>query len=254
MSRKNKQKIKEPIKSHLPLEFQNEGELWNYFKDKWNHVNPWGAIKKTGQLKDPSEVARIKKNIALALLLPDLGQRPRMRSMLDLYPQQLTITITQDSLNTFKEIQVPVPINRLSVNREKAWVIEITRVQRAVGLGVFSLAATGNEVSDLQLATTEIGSIDYTDTTVFYMDRVGVRVLDDNSNEGSIATAVFNPETIMYDMTTEGKGFLVGTDSIFAGFITSSASAVATAVMKVWYKFTEVGLAEYIGMIQGQMD
>jgi hypothetical protein len=49
-----------------------------------------------------------------------------------------------------------------------------------------------------------------------------------------------------------GHGVLVATDSIFIGAATTSYAGAATFYARVFYRFKEVTLQEYIGIVQSQ--
>jgi len=56
-----------------------------------------------------------------------------------------------------------------------------------------------------------------------------------------------------FDMTTGGgRGFLIATDSIFAQVGSASLGSAQVARYKIWYRFVDVGLQEYIGIVQQQ--
>jgi len=49
-----------------------------------------------------------------------------------------------------------------------------------------------------------------------------------------------------------GHGVLVATDQIYCQISSSSTGAAQTCAGKIWYRWKNVGLAEYIGIVQSQ--
>lgn len=222
-----------------------------------NHLNGiWDRMKTgltPGQEKDPEKIKKLKSDIALRLLMPGLGAE-RMGSRLDEFPQVLTVSGVQPAVNGFLEIQVPLAINRLSVTRGKAWVVEILKIfPSSVVSGYLNPlpSADGFQEEFWQASTSRIGAIDFTDPTVFANDRRG-KIISVETLVGFVYQ--FIPEWPAYSLETNGRGYLVGVDNIFLAYDTLSFTAVNGPVWKIHYRFAEVGLAEYVGMVEGQQE
>ena len=71
---------------------------------------------------------------------------------------------------------------------------------------------------------------------------------------GPLSTGVDNRiGPIEFDITDgAGHGFLVATDQIYMQVFTNGATATATVRVKMLYRWKNVSLAEYIGIVQGQ--
>lgn len=232
--------------------WKTEEDVIRYFKDRWEEINPYGEHEKQGQLKDPKEIDRFKRDLALKLLVPStLGARRRRTMTVDSFPQQLTIVNAISAANTYTQIETGVPINRLSVEDDKAWVIEISKIQLSCGLGSFDLGASELEEILIQLSTSSLTTINIGDPTVFWFHRSGVRIREITAASG--ITAVWNPESLMYDLTVNGRGILVATDSVFCGIDSLNLASAFTAVLKIYYKYVQIGIAEYVGIVQGQV-
>lgn len=232
---------------------KTEEDIHRYFKDRWNEINPYGEHKKPGQLKDAKMIDRFKRDLALKLLVPStLGARRRSPMSVDLFPQQITVANAISAANTYTQIEVPVPINRLSVEDDKAWVIDVSKIQISMGVSSFDLGATELEEVLAQLSTSPLtAGINLTDSTVFWFHRVAVRIREITAASG--ITVIWNPESIMYDLTVNGKGIIVATDSMFFGIDSLNLSGTFTAVLKIYYKYVQIGIEEYVGIVQGQI-
>lgn len=226
-------------------------------KEVINHLNGiWEQMKTglgSGQEKDPERVNQVKKEIALRLLMPSLGAT-RMGSMLDRYPQILTVTFAQATANAFTEEQVPLAINRLSVSRNKAWVVEILKVFPSTVISQYlNPVPSADAVLEefWQISTSRLGALAFTDPTTFACMRRG-NVVTVETLVGFQTT--FIEEWTPYDLQSGGHGFLVGTDSIFVSYDSVNFTGIVGPVFKIHYRFTEVGLAEYVGMVEGQQE
>jgi len=197
--------------------------------------------------------AEVLQKLFYKIMVPGINEYRRAPSSMDMYPQTLTITVKQATANTFTIVEVPLAINRLSVNEGMAWVIEICRVNWTSGIGMYNLTTAVTQSIVASLSTQEQSvTTDLTDANVFWFARAGV-----NHREISavgIAAVSFPRETQSDDLTSEGKGFLIGADQIYATFDTTGMASANTLVLKVFYRFREVGLAEYIGIVQGEED
>lgn len=161
----------------------------------------------------------------------------------DVNPQILNLVVTQSAADTTTTGEAPLPIPRgYSSKKGKAIVFEILRVVY-VFADFTPLAA--NAFLSATLSTTG-ASIATEDPEVFSVSSI----------DGIFATAVGfqffarKHEDVLHDGA--GHGFLVATDNVFLS-LRSLATAVAnTVVAKIYYRFKEVSLQEYIGIVQGQ--
>lgn len=160
----------------------------------------------------------------------------------DVNPQFLTATVTQTAADTTTTQQVNVPIQRLP-NTGRAQVLEILSVKynhRNVGL----VAASRVNVF---ISTASFG----TTATNYGEPRVFSCYADDIDLVTSGATTTFFPfEDDLED--SAGHGFLVATDQIFIQCNSANTTAANIVDVKFYYRWKNVTLAEYIGIVQGQ--
>ena len=237
---KKKTKSKEIVSSKPPTQKE--------FRDGINSI--WKKMRSGMHVAqvDENERDKVMKKLFFRIYMPSVNEEYRTGSYMDKYPQILTIEVSQAETDEFVEIEVPLAINRLSVNEGKAWVIEITRIQSMYDYGVFDASDTPQQIIS-QLSTKELGAISFPDSTTFFINRVSGM---DAGSGGSLGHEFMGPQN--FDMTSEGKGFLIGSDSIFAAIDSENLPGATTMVLKVFYRFTEVGLAEYVGIVQGEED
>lgn len=168
----------------------------------------------------------------------------------DVSPQLLTMVNVMTVANTYKEVQVPLPVNRYFAGKSKAIVIEILRLFFDLSEVDANPPAVGGIISiQAQLSTASLTGINAGDSRVFVKAEKIVRGAF--TAAGSYATGATDPITI--DLTDgAGHGFLVAGDQIFFGLGTSGFTAAGSGVIKALYRFKEIGLDEYIGIVQGQ--
>ncbi len=159
----------------------------------------------------------------------------------DVYPQFMSFSITESAANTFTTQRIQLPVAR-QPGAKKITVIELLQVL-------------------FQPVGEEFANGDIWDTGLFFRDETVLPALSDPNvfflkqrrittiTTGSIVTE--EPSVQRYD-TGGGRGILLATDSIFVGIVGASQSAAITAHYKLLYRFVEVGLQEYIGIVQAQ--
>lgn len=162
-----------------------------------------------------------------------------------------------DPGGTFATTSVPIPIQRLNGNRgSTAQVMEILKAELSSGAAVtFTQSAAADDTLDVYLTTRSFGS-----TEPNAADHDGNVISDWHIKTSSVGTAanVFGPNVI-FPMTNDltdgaGHGILIATDNIFVGVIQTGAAAPITGslVVRVLYRWKNVPIQEYIGIVQSQ--
>lgn len=171
----------------------------------------------------------------------------------DVNPQLLTLTaLTLTATDTFTIQQQSIPITRIPARGGKAVVMEVLKVyfdMPAPSGGNFT--ATGQTIlAYVQLSTSRVGLIDSTDPNVFAFSDTDTRGA---FTAGGSYAYTQNNSPVVIDLTDgAGHGLLVATDSLFFSANTVNYSVAATFVCKILYRFKEVKLEEYIGIVQSQ--
>lgn len=159
----------------------------------------------------------------------------------DTNPQLLTTTITQPAADTAITTEIPIPIARFQQKKGKAIVFEVLGI--AYYLTDFAAIAAQANVR-CSLATADVTGVD------------APQVFDQFRVDGIFATAVgfqYYPLTQYVDLSDgAGHGFLVATDNIFATLQSTATGLANVITVKVKYRFKEVGLTEYLGIVAGQ--
>lgn len=169
----------------------------------------------------------------------------------DVSPQLMSAINTMPSANTANEIRIPLPISRFTVkNTTRVVVLEVLKVYWNLPRVDANNAVGGdNIVSTGQLSTVAGLGIALNDPrTLVYADKQ-----DRGSFTAGGTYQSVQVDPVIVDMTDgAGHGVLIGVDSLFFTVSTLGFSAAANFGVKLLYRFKEVGLQEYIGIVQQQ--
>lgn len=167
----------------------------------------------------------------------------------DVNPQQMTVRVTQSAADTFTSVSLPNPVPRYPGANNRAVVLEVLRVD-FYNENTFYIAGNANifaalSTRQLPAAATGATAFEEPSTFAFYNERTlfataaGFTVLRDN-----IQTVNLTDEA--------GHGHLVATDNIQFACGSTSTGIVNTISAKITYRMKEIGLAEYVGIVQSQ--
>lgn len=170
----------------------------------------------------------------------------------DVNPQVLTISVAQSAANTGTAIAINLPIPRYPTTQNKNLVIEALGVQYFhLNREVTALPATS--VGDCITLTTRPnapGTIqeqlsDPRTISEFYVF---------NSHVGGVAAQDIELQSMAWDDLTDeaGHGILIATDVLYVALQSFNRGLPMLAVVKLLYRWKEVGLSEYIGIVQSQ--
>lgn len=170
----------------------------------------------------------------------------------DVNPQWFRMTDTNPAATpAYADTPVALPIQRLPT-AGKAQVIEILKV-------AWGLAAVNSAINDAAtdsvfcgyLTTRSYGTTEPTSAT-------GGGVIDyfqidvTTATQASIMNNVF---PIIHDLTDgAGHGVIVGTDQMFLGSVQTADTNPIAGLIRCWflYRFKNVPVTEYIGIVQSQ--
>lgn len=165
----------------------------------------------------------------------------------DVNPQFYSITIVQTAADTAITQAYPVPIPRYPGSANRAIVMEILSVTFTVD-DLVNVANTQSIVCVLSTATVANSAfaalIDPHTIAQFNLDflfatAAGFQFTDARVNK--------------LDLTDEaGHGILVGTDNLFLTMFTANTGRTNSINARIKYRMKEVGLAEYVGIVQSQ--
>lgn len=172
--------------------------------------------------------------------------------------QRLTVPVGGNISN--QEVDIILPINRFSPTRGRSIIVEILKVfwdldspTGSVGLSGSSTQIGRGFLSTSRFMASTSTPLNHEHPSIFAEGGWNQRIHHGTSAE-SWATMMVEP--IVSDLTDgAGHGFLVATDRIWltGQTVGQNINAVDWHVsVKILYRFKEVALEEYIGIVQGQ--
>lgn len=171
----------------------------------------------------------------------------------DVNPQTYTIVVDNGSVTGNGTKPFPVPIPRYPGTATRAVVMEILKVEWSLPGGITTTGANGDGFSiSATLATNGTAGTNVGDSTVFSSFRRNWTVL----NASLVGFQIFSPSQEEDDDLTDGAGhgYLVATDTIYLSYNQTVTNWIVSSglICKVFYRMKEVGLTEYIGIVQSQ--
>ena len=172
----------------------------------------------------------------------------------DVNPQFMSLGCTMAVANTTQVFAFGVPIQRINPARpQKAITMEILKVMwQAPALGPIGAAAETAQSVQSYIATSDPGVTAVTTLANphvvdgFFKEREGAFTA-----AGTYASTDDSVE--VHDLTDgSGHGVLIATDNIYIQVASTALAAVKTVNLKILYRWKEVELVEYIGIVQSQ--
>lgn len=170
----------------------------------------------------------------------------------DVSPQLFHMRATQTAADTTTTETFPVPIQRLPFGN-RAQVMEVLKAYFVTtSLPAIASATEIQDVIQIFITTTSFG----TTATNFGEPRVFAHYVK-NQRGAFTAAGTYgmtqDDEPFQLDLTDgAGHGILVATDNIFMQIASSGTGASNTANVKLLYRWKNVPLQEYIGIVQSQ--
>lgn len=169
----------------------------------------------------------------------------------DVNPQILTCpTITLAAgADVSDELAINLPISRVGTKGTKVTVFELLKIQFSQPTVQAEPPAATNYLEISYLATGPGTNGAFSNPRVITQDTVNVRIQDSGA---SFAYAIGTSPWI--DLTDgAGHGILIGADVIYFGARHFNLTVTSTWGCKMLYRYKEVGITEYIGMVQQQV-
>lgn len=173
----------------------------------------------------------------------------------DVNPQWYKLTVQMTAADTDTTAIFPLPTYRLQNSSGRSWVMEILKIQWDTSLQVIS--ANGTYGTLVTLATMQTTTLNLPQLkaqgAVIDFDQPTVAVF--NAAAGSTFTSGVRPHPELHDLTDgDGHGMLVATDRLFLRIqnVSTLQTVANNSNCNVLYRWKEVSLEEYIGLVQSQ--
>lgn len=169
----------------------------------------------------------------------------------DVNPQFMNIAWVPASAGTTETIGVVAPISRMATHEGRANVMEILKVFFQVpAISVLASATEINRTFRAMLSTQSHGA------TLTGMEAPDVFATCWMCHQGAFSAGgtygETQPEVYVVDLTDgAGHGVLIATDTIHTQ-LAGTASLATSFRCKILYRVKEVGMMEYIGIVQSQ--
>jgi hypothetical protein len=174
------------------------------------------------------------------------------RGRRDQYPQTFLVDLTQPSVDGAILATVNLPVPRIPT-ANKATILEISAIEYYFPIWVPSIT-TGQTSHLMVIVSTDERTIDMTDPVPYISNGHTIDAVDLHIHPGTAAaplsSAIF---PLRHELETkDGHGVLVATDRLFISLDTINFPTATKAVVKVYYRYVEVSVQEYVGIIQSQ--
>lgn len=171
----------------------------------------------------------------------------------DVNPQFMSGSVTLSAANTFTEVQIALPVARpITGGTNKTTIVEILKIfVDWANLDLDAAAATTrSQIATFTTITQTTAPFGLENPrTIMRFEHI---VRNAFTAAGTGVLDMVNSPTVIDTSDAAGHGVLVGTDSIFIGFVTTGFTAAVPMSWKILYRFKDVALVEYIGIVQSQ--
>lgn len=162
---------------------------------------------------------------------------------------------SDDASQNYHEVRVPLPVSRIGPTKGKSVIIEILKVamDHPSPPNIPQAGSIGYQ-SRMQLSTSSLPAIrDDSPHLIWFSGRRRREYVQDPTGASAFSSTWVEPT--LYDLTDgAGHGMLVATDFLYLGVnvVNWVATTLASFDCRIMYRFKEVSLVEYIGIVQSQ--
>lgn len=175
----------------------------------------------------------------------------------DIYPQYFTVKLQQTSNDSTEILTINLPLPRIPTSG-KATILEILWIEYCMPVWKFNNATASTQYYTIGVSTQNTAISPTTNPQDFITKGTTIDYWIAGINTAT-ATAAFNP---FYDpmngkfksdlQSNDGKGFLIANDSIYLSFATSNTGGASYITARFYYRFVDVSIQEYVGLVQSQ--
>lgn len=171
----------------------------------------------------------------------------------DVSPQWMTFSAVQSGADTTTTTAQAIPVQRLPQSG-RAQVLEVLKVAffSSTNLPASASATETTDSITTMISTKSFGTTNttFSEPTVFAADSIQSRSA---FTAAGTYFVILPTSPRIYDLTDGGgHGVIIATDNIYAQVQSSGTGATNTVHIKLLYRWKNVGLSEYIGIVQSQ--
>lgn len=171
----------------------------------------------------------------------------------DVNPQLYTGHVLQSAPNQATTAAFISPVAKgIFAKAGKATVMEILRIYVQFGLFELSVSAIQlQRMREMYFSTKDLGTVDVPYDTPSIFAGINDQYQSAFTAAGTYGTQMTNSYEI--NLTDDnGHGLLVASDYIYVQFDTIGFVAAVTSYFKILYRFKNVSMREYVGIVQSQ--
>jgi len=196
--------------------------------------------------KKRSQTKQIKKRkLTRTRSLPNMSRRRKTR---DDFPNFLSGFIAMNTATVFVQKTINTPIPRLKSIGNRATVMELLFCDMVQGGVSFEDTSTTIQFQ-MALGTPQTSVLPFSDTRVFLDYRLIASARPTPGTDVSFLTAFGAPTRYQFQ-TMDGFGYLLTADSFRLGLIATNTIDLARIDFKLYYRFVDIPLSEFIGIVQ----
>lgn len=169
-----------------------------------------------------------------------------MAKIKDEHPQQLVISVTESTVNTWTVAEVSTPILQ-NVGDNTAIVMEILGVDFTLNPPDV-INVTDTSIRAFLLHQTKASEPTLTDSDVIHRQVRRSAVIDTAATDATVVI-INEADTRYVPLSSGGKGILHARKSIYLGIVGSNNSAAKEAVARILYRLVTVSAQELVGML-----
>lgn len=165
----------------------------------------------------------------------------------DMFPNYLHFVISESVIGDTKQVTIQLPQYKLRTSTAKATIIEILWVDFNADYDQTDPGGVAEIICELYTGPQALNILLPRNQRVFAWTNTQSEVVGPGGG-------FFKDKVVRFMLqTTDGFGFLVGGDTINCALEYTSVSAQTVDVdVVIAYRFVEVGIAEYVGIVQSE--
>lgn len=170
----------------------------------------------------------------------------------DVSPQFMVFTVTQSAADTTTTTAQAIPVQRLQT-AGKAQVMEVLKI----GFVVSDLPASASATETIDAIAVNVSTTSFGTTATNWGEPRVFAAYNKRSRSAFTAAGTYfsmlQSEPFMLDVTDgAGHGILIATDNIYGQVVSSGTGGANVAYIKLLYRWKNVPMTEYVGIVQSQ--
>ncbi len=177
-----------------------------------------------------------------------MGSRGRGIKSRDFFPNFLSGTVVQTSEDVQTTQQIFTPIPRLKTIGNRATVMELLWIDMEEDMIYSLINSELNVTFSIGSAPAPATILRWSDPRVFAIFKQSTEILQVGT--AGVGMTVQN-DILRYDFQSQdGFGYLLASDSFNVNFRTENTNRVNRIFWKIFYRFVDIPLAEFVGIVQ----